>query len=254
MSRSKLRASNVVPVALAGALVLLAATPSSADVINLNNYLTDFALGNVATSGQPWVVAQGTGSVIAVTSPPAPGIDVAQVTGDTQLRDALSISWLANQEYSLDVWVKVGNPTGSPAVSLGFVTTGGGIGQDGLSNITNVGTGNKCTVNGAACNGATFSLTAGLVSGQWREFSIDFTTPNLSFADGNAGGRPILIGLVSSGAGSNAIDDWFISPVTNVNVTGVPAPIVGAGLPGMIFAGGGLLGWWRRKRKADAVA
>jgi hypothetical protein len=41
-------------------------------------------------------------------------------------------------------------------------------------------------------------------------------------------------------------------PLSLLSITpaAVPSPTIGAGLPGLIFASGGLLAWWHRKRRA----
>ena len=95
----------------------------------------------------------------------------------------------------------------------------------------------------------------GVISGNYGPVSFDLTQPtiyNPAFVmaqGGLANAEAALIGGIEGG-----LTYFNIHTVNNGGgeirgeLIAVPGPIVGAGLPGLIVASGGVIAWWRRRR------
>jgi hypothetical protein len=85
-----------------------------------------------------------------------------------------------------------------------------------------------------------FFPQAGFPSGGWQTFSRDFS----------ANSDLTLLTFIDTRGAFNA--GIYLDDISVQAVSSVPGPIAGAGLPGLIAACGGLLGWWRRRQQKTA--
>ncbi len=154
-------------------------------------------------------------------------VDIVINPGNTlTITDPSSGSAIFDQPPTEDTLFFVTNSSGAAVTSISLTSPTLPIfGFDGDGSFSNA--------NGALNNYEGPGVTFSGISGNFRTGTVNFT-------GGLADGASTFFGLEEN--------------VPASQISAVPGPIVGAGLPGLIMAGGGILGWWRRKRKAHVAA
>jgi hypothetical protein len=221
----------MLPVAAAIMVAMLGASSASATTINYSGESVSY------------------GDTVQISSPN----NISGVAGQITLTGVtgLGASTTSLLAWCLDVYdylLNKGSFTGAgPLANESNLI--GGLMQEGNNDITAA----KTHGNSLSLGGHTYSLNDISAATQIAIWSVEYSgftykingsNPTSSFTS--------LVSYLENNATPN-VAYWTLNERGNQTLgtlSPVPGPIVGAGLPGLVTAGIGLLGWWRRKRNA----